>query len=1232
VPIGSSVLGTGADILLKATTPLIASTPNTIVNLRVIASKIPYVQGVNCELSLTQQVEVTINPEIKDNTISLAGTSPEVCGPTNMGSITGSTPTGGNNSYTYQWQNSPDNTTWSDIEAATAQDYNPGVVSVTTYYRRKVLSGACSDADASASLKITVNTAITNTLTYNGQTSFCVSANPTEIRGNTDASYRSYQWQSSPDGISFANINGATAAHYKPVNLTQTTTFRRVVYNGTCESYSAPLTFDIYSAIANNQITAPNTSILCGIGDIGEIIGSASTGGNNTYTYKWQQSTNNGFSFTDISPAVTTPNYTPGAIAVTTYFRRIVTSGPCDNSESNVIKITAVSVAKTTITADESTLAANNTSRTTIRVQLKDEFETEVITNSCHLNLTTNYGNISNIQNAGPGVYTATLTAGTAAGVASITGTLNGAAIMDNAEVTFVPAVNLASTSVTVNPVVVYADGVSTALATVAFKDYAGNAVAVNVAQVVLLIDGVAVVADDKGNGVFTATIPARNVPATVEVTAKYNAIDVGNKASVRFEPVPVVIPAVSLTASTVTATPEQVEADGRSTATVEVQFKAANGTDLAVDETKVQIYLDEVSVGFTDKGNGRYEVIVPASLAAGTVQVTAKYDGGSLTSTASVRFVPTINLAATVLSATPDRVNADGVSTSTVQLAFKDYAGDPIAVAASTVGILIDGAAAVLQPGGTGVFTATVPARTIAATATITAVYNETALSSSATVTFVSAVNLAATEVSATPTRVNADGTSTATVQVKFKDFAGKNIAVDVAQVSLYADGVALTGLQDKGNGVFEAIVPARNVAATVEITATYNGAALISKAEVVFVPVSAPVLSLDNSAVEASPVMVPADGVSTSVITVRLKDTNDNNFITSEPVTITSNFGMVQTVTQDAHGNYTTTIRSATTGIATITVKVGTAELTAKPVITFVPGKASEVTSTIVASAPTIAADGTSTVVITITLFDAQGNRITSGDNTVVITSTMGILGEVSKNPDGTYTMVLTSGTTPGTAVISGTLNGTAIQGTTNVVFSGITVVNHPPVATNDSFTVNNHEKLTGNVLLNDNDADGDQLSVKTMLVRQPLYGTVRMLADGSFTYTPNKGYTGEDSFTYEVCDNNSPANCAQATVTIQVLQGQVFIPEAFSPDGDGQNDVFVIYGAEKYQVSLKVLNRWGDIVYQNKTYKNDWNGKANTGVVFGDKLPDGTYYYIVDLNNGEKPRMHALIIKRK
>ena len=204
--------------------------------------------------------------------------------------------------------------------------------------------------------------------------------------------------------------------------------------------------------------------------------------------------------------------------------------------------------------------------------------------------------------------------------------------------------------------------------------------------------------------------------------------------------------------------------------------------------------------------------------------------------------------------------------------------------------------------------------------------------------------------------------------------------------------------------------------------------------------------------------------------------------------------------------------------------------------------------------------------------------------------------------------------------------------MSNTVTVTFTALPIANRVPVAQDDQFTVNNHEKLTGNVLANDSDPDGNPLTVKTSLIRQPMFGTVVMQANGTFTYTPNKGYAGTDSFTYEVCDNGNPALCAQATVNIQVVQSQVFIPEGFSPDGDGENDTFVIYGAEKYKVSLKVFNRWGYVVYESKVYKNDWDGTAQKGLVLGDKLPDGTYFYIVDLNNGEKPRTHSLIIKRK
>jgi hypothetical protein len=52
----------------------------------------------------------------------------------------------------------------------------------------------------------------------------------------------------------------------------------------------------------------------------------------------------------------------------------------------------------------------------------------------------------------------------------------------------------------------------------------------------------------------------------------------------------------------------------------------------------------------------------------------------------------------------------------------------------------------------------------------------------------------------------------------------------------------------------------------------------------------------------------------------------------------------------------------------------------------------------------------------------------------------------------------------------------------------------------------------------------------------------------------------------------------------------------------------------------------------VYEAKEYKNDWDGLATQGIVIGEKLPDGTYFYAIDLNNGKKPLVRYLTIKRK
>jgi gliding motility-associated-like protein len=81
------------------------------------------------------------------------------------------------------------------------------------------------------------------------------------------------------------------------------------------------------------------------------------------------------------------------------------------------------------------------------------------------------------------------------------------------------------------------------------------------------------------------------------------------------------------------------------------------------------------------------------------------------------------------------------------------------------------------------------------------------------------------------------------------------------------------------------------------------------------------------------------------------------------------------------------------------------------------------------------------------------------------------------------------------------------------------------------------------------------------------------------------------------------------------------EIFVPEVFTPNGDGINDVLVINGIEKFpNAQLKIFNRWGNLVYEsNGVYKNDWNGTNTYGVrIGGDKLPVGTYFYILEPND--------------
>ncbi|UKN01755.1 gliding motility-associated C-terminal domain-containing protein [Paracrocinitomix mangrovi] len=97
-------------------------------------------------------------------------------------------------------------------------------------------------------------------------------------------------------------------------------------------------------------------------------------------------------------------------------------------------------------------------------------------------------------------------------------------------------------------------------------------------------------------------------------------------------------------------------------------------------------------------------------------------------------------------------------------------------------------------------------------------------------------------------------------------------------------------------------------------------------------------------------------------------------------------------------------------------------------------------------------------------------------------------------------------------------------------------------------------------------------------------------------------------------EVTDINGCKDTA--TIDIKVLKDitSVGVPNLITPNADGYNDVLQIENLESFaQNQMTVFNIYGQIVYEAQPYNNDWDGTYN-----GNQLPDGTYFYLLRLND--------------
>ena len=164
----------------------------------------------------------------------------------------------------------------------------------------------------------------------------------------------------------------------------------------------------------------------------------------------------------------------------------------------------------------------------------------------------------------------------------------------------------------------------------------------------------------------------------------------------------------------------------------------------------------------------------------------------------------------------------------------------------------------------------------------------------------------------------------------------------------------------------------------------------------------------------------------------------------------------------------------------------------------------------------------------------------------------------------------------------------------------------------------------KIIGNVLDNDRYQGGPAINHKDKGIVSKVGGNdgdrIQIDREGQ-VIVPQGMPAGTYTIEYKLCVENTNS-CDTATVTIVVFEDKpLVIHNGISADGDGHNDSFIIEGIELYpDNNLKIFNRWGVLVYEKDGYRNDTepfdghsNGRATINA--SSKLPQGTYYYILD-----------------
>src|SRR5688500_10936501 len=254
-----------------------------------------------CEDPLSNILSVTITAQ---GTVDINADNVNLC--VGGSSTITSTVTNGSGLFNYQWQSSPDGLGgWANITLnGNSANYTvPTAIAGTTFYRVIVtdLANNCNDpvsdvVEVIINPSASVSIAATNEIICVGGTSVI---NPTITNGS---GVYLYQWQSSPDGSSWAHItSGGTSATYNVPSSVAGTTYYRLLftdlYSGCCDPVSNAITVVIAEQV-ELSISVEN-SIVC-LGGVALIVPDIDNG-SGVYSYQWQSSPDGNNPWTDIT-------------------------------------------------------------------------------------------------------------------------------------------------------------------------------------------------------------------------------------------------------------------------------------------------------------------------------------------------------------------------------------------------------------------------------------------------------------------------------------------------------------------------------------------------------------------------------------------------------------------------------------------------------------------------------------------------------------------------------------------------------------------------------------------------------------------------------------------------------------------------------------------------------------------------------------------------------------------